>query len=361
MKYFMPTEIIQEDNCIINNSHLLSTYGKKAMIVCGNSSAYKNGAYDDIVEALKKENINYITYDKIEPNPSINTINNGAIIAREHHVDFVIGIGGGSPMDACKAIALQAMQAKSIDTLFDGNYSSDVLPIICIPTTAGTGSEVTPYAIITNDILETKLSIATKYIFPKLAMLDGKYMRALPKQVYINTVFDALSHAIEGMFSCKANDLSNRLALESIKIIFEEIKNIQTNSLSNTTHNRLLYASSLAGMVISQTGTTVVHAMGYNLTYYKGIDHGYANAILMPAYLQLASSTHMEIVNDILNAMVITSLDEYTSITKQFFEAISLSDTEIMQYASKAFKTKNITNNIFNINESQIIELYKQW
>ncbi len=361
MNYYMPTKIIQGKDCIKNNAHILKEYGTRALIVCGKNSAYKCGVYQDTVCALNKYEISYLTFDKVESNPSTDNIYQGAKFAKENNIDFIIAIGGGSPLDAGKAIALLCRQEKNIDTLFDGKYSNDVLPIIAIPTTAGTGSEVTPYAIITNHDKETKMSISSPGIYPRVAFLDGKYLEHLPHQVMVNTVFDSLSHAIEGMYSIRANALSNLLALEAISIISSELTNLKNKSLNSVSYEKLLYASTLSGIVISQTGTTIVHALGYNLTYYKGLDHGLANALLLPAFLELSLETNCDITNRILNALHLTSIKEYHNLTSEFFDKnIILTKNEIDLYTRKAMLTANIKNNIFKVDIEILKKLYIQ-
>ena len=149
MRFYMPTQVIMEDNCIANNSALIKSFGKKAMLVTGKSSAIKNGSQADVVKVLNENGQEYVVYNDIMTNPTVECAYEGAAFAKENKVDFVIAIGGGSPMDAAKAIALLARQDIKKEELFAGNYTNDVLPMIFIPTTAGTGSEVTPYSILT--------------------------------------------------------------------------------------------------------------------------------------------------------------------------------------------------------------------
>lgn len=143
----------------------------------------------------------------------------------------------------------------------------------------GTGSEVTPYAIVTNDFKRTKTSLSAPEMFPKLAFLDGKYMLSLPRNTTIHTAIDALSHAVEGMFTTKSTPQGDLAALESIRLLFGIFPKLQASSaLSLSERDTLLYASMLAGTVIAQAGTTAVHTLGYALTYHYGTDHGEATA-----------------------------------------------------------------------------------
>jgi len=156
-----------------------------------------------------------------------------------------------------------------------------------VPATAGTGSEVTPYAIVTNDFKRTKTSLSAPEMFPKLAFLDGKYMLSLPRNTTIHTAIDALSHAVEGMFTTKSTPQGDLVALESIRLLFGIFPKLQASSaLSLSERDTLLYASMLAGTVIAQAGTTAVHTLGYALTYHYGTDHGEANGVLLGEILR---------------------------------------------------------------------------
>lgn len=147
--FYMPTKVIVGKDCVRENSDVFKI-GKKALIVTGKKSAKLSGALDDVKYALEKNNIEYVIFDKVMSNPTVECVYDGAETAMEEEVDFVIAIGGGSPMDSAKAIALLAVSDIERKNLFDGNIGNKALPMIHIPTTAGTGSEVTPYAILTN-------------------------------------------------------------------------------------------------------------------------------------------------------------------------------------------------------------------
>ncbi len=366
-KYYMPTKIITGEKCIISNSNLFKEYGKKALIVTGKHSAKINGSEADVIMALEAEKIPYVTYDKVISNPTVESTYEGALIAKENQVDFIIAIGGGSPMDAAKGIALLAAQKIVEEELFSGSYENKVLPLIAIPTTAGTGSEVTQYSILTNDRLQTKTSIATELIFPKLAFLDAKYMEKLSVTNTINTAIDALSHAVEGMLSVRASVVSNALAVESIALIMAEIPVMKDaleqddrKIISLKVRENLLQASVIAGMVIAQTGTTVVHAMGYSLTYFKGIDHGRANGMLLGEYLVFVQKKNPKIINKILKAMNMEMLDEFIeSMNELFGKKEILTVEEYLHYSKKSLQTKNITNSLVQPEEDDLVEMYR--
>lgn len=350
--FFMPTKVIMADDCIRKNEYLFKEFGHKALIVTGANSARNCGALEDVLYALESQGISFELYDRIKSNPTTASVYEGATYAIEKGAEFVIGIGGGSPMDAAKAIALLAAQEINEEDLFTGKYGDQALPIILIPTTAGTGSEVTPYSILTNDKLQTKTSFSTPLIFPKIAFLDAKYTKSLPITTTINTALDALSHAIEGMLSIRATHVSNAIAIESVFRITQCLRQLSLSKastsegqLSADVREKLLCSSMLAGIVITHTGTTVVHSMGYCLTYFKNVDHGRANALILPSFLRFVAKNDPESVKKILTAMNLASMDELEAIfLKLLGERENITQKELERYTSIAIQSKNVKN-----------------
>lgn len=345
LKFFMPTKIFSGKNCIIDNAAQFAVLGKKAFIVTGKSSAH-NGSLTAVKQALDLQEIAYYTFDNIKSNPSIEVVQEAAAVARAEKVDFIIGIGGGSPMDAAKAIAILTANELDDTVLFSGPYPHPVLPIVAVPTTAGTGSEVTQYSILTDDRQETKTSIANEVIFPKIAFLDASYTEGLPPHVTIHTAIDALSHAIEGYLSIKSNKMSDILAAESMTILGRYLK-VLGSQVNFAVRQELLYGSMLAGIVIAHTGTTALHSMGYSLTYFKDIDHGRANGLLLYEYLKFIAVQHNSIVADIVKLLGMDNLEELKVCLDQLLgkkEVITLS--EIEHFSAKAMEAKNILNTI---------------
>jgi len=352
-KYYMPTKIFCGEDSIFSHSHELKKLGKKAMLVTGKTSAKRNGSLHDVIKALDKEGIDYIIFDKVMTNPTIACAYEGAKFAKINHIDFIITIGGGSPMDAAKAMALLAKQDIKEGDLFNGQYTNEVLPIVAIPTTAGTGAEVTQYSILTNDKVENKTSIASELIFPKLAFIDEKYMMRLPVTTTINTAIDALSHAIEGMLSTRSSIISDTLAKECIRLFIKSAPILcqarmenKSNIINATTRYNLIQSAMLAGVVIAQTGTTAVHAMGYSLTYFKHIDHGRANGLLLSAYMNFVKKQDPQLIANILNTMGMTQLNDFQNLLNQLLgHRENITQEDIVKYSKKAVLTGNIQYN----------------
>jgi alcohol dehydrogenase class IV len=367
-KYYMPTRVIMGKGCIIQNNEVFKTLGKKALIVTGAQSAKRNGSEKDVKTALEAAGIRYLVFDKVMSNPTISCVYEGVKIARENGVDFIIAIGGGSPMDAGKAIALLTAQNIPEENLFSGPYENKVLPMALVPTTAGTGSEVTQYSILTNDKGQTKTSIASDLLFPTVAFLDAKYTKDLPVETTINTAIDALSHAVESMLSVRASTISNTLASESIRMIMDCVPDMLQALESGPEvrfnpekREKLLQASYMAGMVIAQTGTTVVHSMGYSLTYFKDIDHGRATGLLLGEYLRLVEKVQPDLIGRILRAMNLSGVDSFQNLMNSLLRKIEdLSFEEICTYSKIAIQARNIPNCVVMPKEEDIREMFER-
>ncbi len=365
VNFFMPTKVIMGENCIGNNKELLKEYGQTALIITGMNSAKRSGSLQDITEALDAIGIAYFVYDRVMENPTVACVYEGASIAKQKKVDFIIGIGGGSPMDAAKAIALLAVQEIPEEDLFLNKFGKDALPVVMIPTTAGTGSEVTANSILTSDILQTKRSISTPILFPKLAFLDVRYTKTLPMRITVNTALDALSHAVEGMLSVRSTEFSNYIAVESIKRITQCLRYLSPEhdsepaKLTTDIREKLLYGSMLAGMVIAHTGTCAVHAMGYLLTYYKNIDHGRANALLLPSFLRFTSRNDINTTAKILSAMELKTVDEFEAVFLRLIDdREEITVKELERFTEASVKAKSITNSKIIPEKEDIYNIY---
>lgn len=287
MYFNMPTKIYSERNCVRKYREQWTAVGNRALIVTGKSSA-KNGALADVTAVLEETGKSYYVFDETEENPSIEMVMKVREIGIREQVDFVIGIGGGSPMDAAKAIALMlAQKEKDADFLYQKGDDT-ALPVVEVPTTCGTGSEATPYAILTIHAKRTKASLPHR-VYPVYALVDGKYLMSAPRSIIVNTAVDALGHFIESYVNTNATDFS-RMICEYGMGVWSSSKNVLIGAeLTEEECDRLLFASTLAGMAISHTGTALPHGLSYYLTYENGIPHGKAVGYFLPGYLAQAS------------------------------------------------------------------------
>lgn len=282
MQLYMPTKIFSEKDCVVAHGAELRALGAKAMIVTGKTSAVKTGALADVLQALK--GTPYVIFDQIEENPSVETVLQAQKIAVEEKVDFFIGIGGGSAMDAAKAISLLAKNSPKGEEIL---YDSTVLPyfpVACIPTTCGTGSEATPYAILTLHKKQTKKSISHR-IYPALSLLDDKYLRTIPRHILVNTCVDALAHLLESYLNTNTNELNRVYSREGLRLWRTFRDRLLEGKVTNGDHQKMLHASMLAGMAITHTGTSMPHGLSYAVTYTLGIPHGRAVGIFLGGYV----------------------------------------------------------------------------
>ena len=356
----MPTRVIMGTDCVRKNADVFGI-GKKALIVTGAHSAKTNGALDDVLYSLEKRNAQYAVFDKVMSNPTIDCVYEGAEAAMEEEADFIVAIGGGSPMDAAKAIALLAVNDIDKKDLLTSDIGSRALPMIHIPTTAGTGSEVTPYSILTNHEKKTKASIGAPCLFPSYALLDAKYMDDLSMRTTVNTAIDSLSHSVEGMMSARANIMADVIAREAIRIISGMLDKLTGGFLTRADREKLLYASMLGGTVISQTKTTAVHSMGYSLTYFHGIDHGRANGLLLGEFTEYTEKYAPEKVCDILKCMNMGSVGEFKEKLSEILgEKEKFVPEELEMYADIAAAAGGTRNSFHQPERDEILEIYKK-
>ena len=282
MQLYMPTKIYSERNCVVNHSAELRSLGTKAMIVTGKTSAVKTGALADVLQALGSTP--YVLFDQIEENPSVETVLSAQKLAAAEKVDFFIGIGGGSAMDAAKAISLLAKNfPKGGEILYDPTVLP-YFPVACIPTTCGTGSEATPYAILTLHAKQTKKSISHR-IFPAISLMDDKYLRTMPRHILVNTCVDALAHLLESYLNTNTNDLNRVYSREGLMLWRTFRDRLLADKVEEADYKNMLHASMLAGMAITHTGTSVPHGLSYAVTYALGIPHGRAVGIFLGGYV----------------------------------------------------------------------------
>ncbi len=284
---YMPVRCICGENAVVNNSVFLSKLGKSCLILTGGSGAVKSGALADAETALKKENIEYSVFNKIGENPLISVCCEAGEAARNSGAEFILGIGGGSVLDAAKAVAIYASNPdlSAID-IYKREYKNPPLPVALIGTTAGTGSEVTAVSVLTNDETGVKKSISGDDCYAKIAFCDPKYTCSLPYASTVSTALDAFAHAVEGFFTVKCNGVVELWAEKCISMIYEGLKELsEGGNISEKLREKLYYGSVYAGLVINTCGTAFPHPLGYVLTENYGIPHGTACAAFFAPYI----------------------------------------------------------------------------
>ena len=312
MNFYMPVRVYSEENCVMNHAAELAELGTRALIVTGKSSARKCGAFADVTAALEKYGVSWVEFAEVEENPSVETIMRARKVGCKVEADFVIGIGGGSPMDAAKAIALMMRHPdQGWEYLYDKGAETSTVPIAEIPTTAGTGSEVTAVSVLTRHDKHVKGSIPHK-IFADLALIDGKYIASAPAQILANTTMDALCHLYESYIHSKATDYSRMCAEYGIKIWARSKDVVLGRREANAEDYRnMMNASCMAGMAIAHTATSMPHALSYRLTYSARMAHGKACGYFLAGYLREADQADAAHILSLAGFDSIDALEEY--------------------------------------------------
>ena len=291
MHFYMPTKVYQENDCVKNHAAELTALGTRAMVITGRRSAKVNGSFGDVAAVLDDAHLPFVLFDEIEENPSVESVMKARDLAVSEGCDLFIGIGGGSPMDAAKAISLMAYHKdQDASYLYAADTDDTAYPIVAVPTTCGTGSEVTAISVLTIHEQQTKKGLPHK-LFPVLSLVDPKYLMAAPVPVLHSTAMDALCHLAESYVNSKATDYSRMCADAGLrawkrsKSLLKKERKLETLDEAEA----LMFASSLAGMAIAHTGTSLPHGLSYGLTYTLGTPHGKACGRFLPGYLAAAS------------------------------------------------------------------------
>ena len=364
MKKFVfniPTKIIFGTGEINEFDKYLNSEFDNVLIVTDKAVSQKSGAVDKILEKLKDRETSII--DETEENPSFDFMEKCAQHANIGDKQVVIGVGGGSCMDAAKGIALLAKNNDYVTDLIAGKpLKNDPLPIICIPTTSGSGSEVTPYAVFTDLDNEAKMGYYHEKIFPKLSVIDPELTYSMPEHLVVNTGLDALTHSLEAYLSTESFFLNDMLALHSMEIVIDNLK--QARMKVKGAMDKMAYAAMVGGIVIANSGTILLHIMAYPLTVFYKIPHGKANAILLPEFLKFmkAKSSVKEKV-EVIEKMFLKEggIDNFIN---SFDISTKLSDYGIGESELKVFAEKTIVKSDIEItpaaiSEFDILEIYK--
>ncbi|MDR0880754.1 MAG: iron-containing alcohol dehydrogenase [Clostridioides sp.] len=360
MNYYMPTKIIQDKDCVVKNSSEIKSFGELCLIITGHNSSKRNGSLDDVKIALDQENIEYFIFDEVEENPSKETVQKIVSLYKSKNIDFLIGVGGGSAIDTAKAVSLLLKNVNTVvsDIFVDGNL--DYLPLLAIPTTAGTGSETTPYSIITDKDMKTKRGIATK-VFPVLAFLDAKYLLDTPINITINTAIDTLAHLVEGYLSTNSNALSIIFAEYGLHLFSEYKSNLINGNFPYEIREKLILASTIAGILISQSGTSLPHGMSYPLTYFHNVPHGKGCGILLAGYLNLYEKSSKSKVDTVISALGFDSISEFKVFIDALYpDKVALSKVEVSDYSANMFNNKEkLKNHPLEVTLEDIEDIYK--
>jgi len=294
VEYYMPTRVISGENSLSQIGSQAAGMGKKALLVTGKAAMRKLGITDRVIKYLKSEKIDVTLFDQVESNPKTEIVKKGAEIAKSEGCDLIIGVGGGSTIDTCKGIAVVATQGGDIEDYREERkiIKGPLLPILAVPTTSGTGSEVTPYSVFTSG--KAKFAVRSPFTFPRVAILDPLLMTSQSPYLTACTGMDALTHAVEAFVSRSAQPISDALAAQAIYLISRNLRKAVWTGDDIQARENMAVASNLAGMAIAQAGAGAAHGLGMVVGGFFDTDHGTTVGLLLPYIMEYNLSARLE-------------------------------------------------------------------
>lgn len=278
-EFFTPTKIIFGRGELARVGEEAVSLGKKGMVVT-DKGLLRTGLVDKVTDSLDKAEAEYVIWSDIVPNPRDVDIERGAAYAVEQNIDYLVAIGGGSAMDTAKAIGAIMTNGGKCEDWYEGNLKKEIAPLLCIPTTCGTGSEVTHESIVNNTKTLEKDCIWGHKVNVKVALLDSEVMDHLPGKILASTGMDALTHGVEA-YVCKAsNPLTDAVAIRAIEMIAQNLVPAVREHLPEAL-DQMMAASTMAGMAFGNSDVASVHSISEALGGFYDIPHGVANAMML--------------------------------------------------------------------------------
>ncbi len=309
--YYMPTRIIFGCGKLSELKTTPYLPGKKALVVIGESGAMRKYGYlDRVIKYLKENGVESVVYDKIQPNPVSEHVQEGASVAKENGCDFVVGLGGGSTLDSSKSIAVMAVNpGKYWDYITRGSGGrktppNGALPIVAITTTAGTGTEADPWTVITKSDTNEKIGWGNNFTFPRLSIVDPELMVSVPGKTTAYTGMDAFFHSVETYLATVNQPTSDHLALEAISLITKYLPIAVKDGANMEARTKLAWANTEAGICESLSCCISHHSMEHAVSaYYPDVAHGCGLTMLAVSYFSCLAQKHPARFPDLARAM----------------------------------------------------------
>ncbi len=302
--YRFPVQVVFGEGCLKEIGAFVKTFGKHALLITGAGHTSRSPAVQTLKGILGDGNISTSHFAEIESDPSVETVEKAVAFALEKGCDFVIGMGGGSPMDAAKITAARLNNEGDIASWEGkGRILRRSKPLMCIPTTSGTGSEVTMVAVITGGRRGQKMSIVSQNLYPVLAVIDPELTYSMPPELTASTGMDALSHAVESFVARRAWEPTRVLSLRSVQLIFASIERACAEGSDAEARHNMSLASFLAGMAFTSAGLGLTHALSYALGSHFGVAHGKATALLLAQVMRFNLEACPELYRELAVAM----------------------------------------------------------
>ncbi|WP_269935385.1 L-threonine dehydrogenase [Serratia liquefaciens] len=302
--FFIPSVNMIGSGCLDQAAKTLKQQGLRQALIVTDKVLNNIGVVAQVQQLLAAQQIESCVYDGTHPNPTTLNVKQGLALLQEHQCDCVISLGGGSPHDCAKGIALLATNGGDIKD-YEGvdRSTKPQLPMIAINTTAGTASEMTRFCIITDEARHIKMAIVDKHVTPILSVNDPHLMAGMPKGLTAATGMDALTHAIEAYVSSAANPITDACALKAVTMIAESLRGAVADGHDMQARENMAYAQFLAGMAFNNASLGYVHAMAHQLGGFYDLPHGVCNAVLLPHVQEFNASVCASRLKDIAAAM----------------------------------------------------------
>ena len=321
-EFIVPGQIITGSGALTMAEETLKGLGKKALIVT-DKVMIQLGNCAKVETALKNQGIDYAIYSEIVGEPTDTMIENGLKVYKENGCDFLVALGGGSPIDSMKAIGSLVVNGGNISDYMGKVIDVVMPPLVAIPTTAGTGSEATQFTIITDTKKDIKMLLKGKVLMPKLAIIDPQFTMTAPPKITAATGLDALCHAVEAYTSRKAQTLSDSFAMSAVKRIFKSLPVAFKDGKNEEARIQMSVAALEAGIAFNNASVTIIHGMSRPIGALFHVAHGLSNAMLMKECLGFALEGAYDRFADLGRAIgVADATDEDKAAAEKFLSAI---------------------------------------
>lgn len=351
----------------------------RRVLIVTDRTLIENKVVDMVTEYLDKAKITYFIYDGVKPNPSVKNVRDGLMMAKINNVSAIVAVGGGSSIDTAKAIGIIMTNPEFTDVCsLDGvaNTKKKSLPIIALPTTAGTAAEVTINYVITDEVRMKKMVCVDPHDIPVVAIIDPDLMQGMPQSIAASTGMDALTHAMEGYITKAGWLIPDMFHINSMALIYKNLEKA-ANEKDKVAIEKIGYAQYIAGMGFSNVGLGIVHSMAHSLGAYFDTPHGVANALLLPHVLKfngkvcpnlfrnmgsafglnMAGTTDEEAVDKVVEA--VKELSKKLGIPQTLRE-IGIPEEMLPTLAKQAINDACTPGNPRDVTVEDIIEIYKQ-
>jgi len=354
--------------------------GLNKAFVATDKDLLKFGVADKVLKVLEGAGIPYVVFSEIKPNPTVSNVNAGVKAFAESGADFILAIGGGSSIDTSKAIGIITNNPEFADVVsLEGVAPTEKksVPIIALPTTAGTAAEVTINYVITDEVNEKKMVCVDPNDIPAIAIVDAELMYTLPKSLTASTGLDALTHAIEGLITKGAWEMSDMFEIKAIEMIARYLETAVNEPNNAEARNGMAVAQYIAGMAFSNVGLGVVHGMAHPLGAIFDVPHGVANALLLPTIMEFNAPAALDKYVDIAKAMNVykdgmtkeeaadAACDAVRQLSirvgiPQHLSEIGIKEEDLPKLAKSAFADVCTPGNPREVTEEIILDLYKK-